>query len=321
MTNTITVIIPTLNRAKSLEKALWSLSKNSELPEKVIVVDAGSNDGTDVVVKKFSQDLEIDFLISEKGLIKQMNFALQKVKTKIFIRTDDDVIFSKNWIKGIKQTFEKNTDALGVTGPTIVPLRFRKNRDLFRVIFSNTIRLKILNYFCDNKIFDIGYFSSCGFFSVGTNFFNSKKKSFQEVEYLEACNYAMKTDLAKTLNGFSSDYGAIGEYNEPDLCFRAKNLEQNGKFYFAPKALLYHCPSVAGFFNSRADYDDRLSNLFKFINRYIIFKKNFNKFKTIQYIILINLFFLLKSVFNLNFRLNFLSRSLKQIIILMGIKN
>ena len=36
-----------------------------------------------------------------------MNYALKKVDTDIFVRTDDDVIFSKNGLKKLKQ-FEKD---------------------------------------------------------------------------------------------------------------------------------------------------------------------------------------------------------------------
>jgi glycosyltransferase involved in cell wall biosynthesis len=313
MKNSITVIIPTFNRGKSLDKALWSLSKNTELPEKVIIVDAGSKDETNEVVKKFQKLLNIEFLVTEKGLIKQMNFALERVSTEIFIRTDDDVIFSKNWIKAIRKEFNINKNVLGVTGPTIVPLKFKKNRDLIRIIFSKNIIFGILNYFCDQKICNIGYFSSCGFFSVGTNFFNSRKRPSQDVDYLEACNFALKTKLAIKLNGFSSDYGTIGEYNEPDLCFRVKNLMPEAIFRFSPQACLYHCPSLSGFFNSRTNYDDRMSNLYTFINKHIIYRKNYNKLKTIQYIFLINLFFFVKSTVNLNFKYKFLIRSIQQI--------
>ena len=313
--NSITVIIPTFNRALSLKRCLWSLSKNIEKPKKVLVVDAGSTDDTNKIVDTFRNELNIDIIITEKGLIKQMNYALKKVDTDIFVRTDDDVIFSKKWIKEIKNEFEKDPKIVGVTGPTIVPMQFKKNRDLFRVIFKKGFKYNLLNYFCDFKMEEIGYFSSCGFFSVGTNFFSSKNKPRKEVEYLEACNYAMKTKYALEVGGFSNNYGEIGEYNEPDLCFRIKNFYKNEvKYFFSPKVVLYHCPSVSGFFKSRINYTDRLDNLYKFINKFIIFRKNYNKYKTIQYLFLVNSFFFIKTILNLRFNYFFIIKFCRQII-------
>lgn len=320
MINDVTVIIPTYNRANTLNKCLWSLSKNTFLPEKVLIVDANSTDNTLEIVKNYKNKLNIEILKSEKGLIKQMNNALKKVETEIFIRTDDDVIFSKNWILSIKETFYDDPNIVGVTGPTIIPRKYKNNRDLLRSIFNKNLKYYLLNFFCDYRLREVGYFSSCGFFSVGTNFFESKKLPKQKVEYLEACNYAMRVFYAKDLGGFSDKYGAIGEYNEPDLCFRILEKHEQAKYIYNPESVLYHCPSVQGFFSSRIDYKERLSNFFLFMNNHIIKKKNFNKFKSIIYIIIVNFFFVLKSTINLKFRYNFIIISLKQILYLIHAK-
>jgi glycosyltransferase involved in cell wall biosynthesis len=59
---TISVVIPTFNRAVLLERALESVAQQSVVPDEVIVSDDGSTDGTESVVKRYENRLSIEYM-------------------------------------------------------------------------------------------------------------------------------------------------------------------------------------------------------------------------------------------------------------------
>lgn len=291
----IEIIIPTKDRALSLDKALRSLVKQTRLPDLVTVVDGGSVDETHKIVESYAKSLNIRLLISEPGLIKQMNYAVERAIGDIVVRTDDDVIFSEFWVSEIYTTM-CDPSILGVTGPTVVPKEFRSNRDLFRMMFNTgliaTLKRSFYNYFCDGKMWAVGHWSSCGVFSVGSNIDSCISNDVHEVQYLEACNYSVRLSILKEVGGFDPIYSGIGEYHEPDACFRMKYAYPDKKFIFNPKVFLNHCPSLKGFFNERSLIYPRVENYINFINKHkskgLV---NFSKFKFVLYLSTIAIFF------------------------------
>jgi GT2 family glycosyltransferase len=224
-----------------------------------------------------------------------MNFALSQSDADIVIRTDDDVIFSPKYVEGILEAF-MNPSVLGVTGPTVIPPEFQANRDLMRLIFVpgllNYFKRNIYNFLCDGKMYEIGYFSSFGVFSIGTNLPSSINKEMQEVAYLEACNFALRRKQLISVGGFSVGFGDIGEYHEPDTCFLIKRAFKTGIFVFSPQAALYHCPSMKGVFSSRFKISPRVKNYCEFIRRNRKDALRHVKiYKSVAYLVLIILFF------------------------------
>src|SRR5690606_16797648 len=89
MQHTISIIIPILNEAETIEKLLNYLIKNSATKNiaEIIVVDGGSCDGSVDIVKQFENT---SLLISEKGRAKQMNLGAKNAKGNIlyFLHAD-----------------------------------------------------------------------------------------------------------------------------------------------------------------------------------------------------------------------------------------
>lgn len=291
----IEVIIPTKDRCESIRIALESLTRQSRLPDIVTIVDGGSTDQTLKVVNSFVDKLNIRFLETAPGLIHQMNYALSKAEGDVVVRTDDDVIFGTTWIEGIYESM-LDSNTLGVTGPTVVPLEFQKNRDLFRMVFSTSlfsfIQRSIYQFLCDGKMMAVGYWSSAGVFSIGSNLSNCIPPEEVQVTNLEACNFSVRLEHLKAIGGFDPSYIGIGEYHEPDACFKIQNLFPKKKMVFNPKASLNHCPSVKGFFTDRAILAPRIHNYLNFIKNY----KNtnlpfFSNFKFVVYLFLVIVFF------------------------------
>jgi len=91
--NRISIIIPTLNEAVNIERLLLHLLYNSSEKNisEIIVIDCGSNDGTQNIVTDFSKKNKlVKLLISERGRAKQMNLGAKIASENIlyFLHAD-----------------------------------------------------------------------------------------------------------------------------------------------------------------------------------------------------------------------------------------
>ena len=86
----ISIIIPILNEAETIEKLLFHLIDNASLENisEIIVVDGGSTDGSQNIIKNLG--LNITLLNSAKGRAKQMNIGAKASKGDIlyFLHAD-----------------------------------------------------------------------------------------------------------------------------------------------------------------------------------------------------------------------------------------
>lgn len=299
----VSIFVPTGNRALSLDKTLQSLTKQTYKNFEVIVVDYKSSDNTEAVIKKYSKKLRIKVLRQKtKGLAKAANQALKQARGKIFIRTDDDVIMSKGWLLAIFDTFSKNKDVGGVTGPTVIPVAFRKNRDLFIIeerfkkgnVFWKLIGHLYFGYFLEGQPRQVSHWFESGAFGLGSNFPEVKKEKPHEVTNLEACNFSVRTSLLKKVGGFDTFYSGVGEYHEPDAAFKIKKLGY--KLVFNPKASLNHCPSTQGFFNDRPESFSRMVNFIVFYRRHIKLDSLRKFFHFIPYLLFLNSYYIYTAI-------------------------
>jgi len=299
----VSIFIPTGNRASSLDKVLQSLTKQSYKKFEVIIVDYKSTDGTPQIINKYKTRLIIKVIQQKtKGLAKAANLALRQAKGKIFIRTDDDVVMSKHWLKAIWNTFAKDRKVGGVTGPTVIPAKFRKNRDLFIIeerFKKGNFLWKILgklyfDFFMDGEPRRVSHWFDSGAFSLGSNFSSSKNEPIHEVSNLEACNFSVRTYLLRKVKGFDVSYGGVGEYHEADAAFRIRKLGY--KLIFNPKAFLNHCPSKSGFFNDRPNSYSRMINFVVFYRRNIQLNsvRKFTRF--LPYLVFLNAYYIYTAI-------------------------
>ncbi|SRX54357.1 TIGR04283 family arsenosugar biosynthesis glycosyltransferase [Aequorivita sp. CIP111184] len=101
----ISIVIPVLNEAATIEKLLTHLSENiSEENElEIILVDGGSIDGTPKIIKEFSesQSISVQLTTSEKGRAKQMNKGASVTSGRILYFLHADSFPPKNFDKYI----------------------------------------------------------------------------------------------------------------------------------------------------------------------------------------------------------------------------
>lgn len=105
------VIIPTYNRPGDLYKCLESIRRQSLLPDELIVVDDGNLDHL-----PFWEALKIAGVHciyrqkQEKGLTRSRNLGVALSSGDILIFFDDDVVLTQDYIKEIKDTYERSPD-------------------------------------------------------------------------------------------------------------------------------------------------------------------------------------------------------------------
>lgn len=116
----ISVIVPTYNRSRLLERCLRSLLDQGyprELYE-IIVVDDGSPDNTEAMVRENFEGKVIYLRQENGGPAKARNTGLAKAGGRICAFTDDDCVLDRNWLACIRETFDKNPLAHCVNGDT-----------------------------------------------------------------------------------------------------------------------------------------------------------------------------------------------------------
>ena len=116
------IIIPTYNRVKILERCLQCICEleNPDEDWEVLVLNNNSSDNTAEVVKSYKNRLPHlrYFHTSDMGLHVGRNLGLQKAEGDILCFIDDDSFVSKSWVEGIEKAFN-SPNTLLVGGPCL----------------------------------------------------------------------------------------------------------------------------------------------------------------------------------------------------------
>ena len=111
----ISIITPTFNRKKYLEKLFCSLEEQTSKKFKWIIVDDGSTDNTKEVITEFlekqERGFEIQYIYKENGgKHTALNKAMEFVNTELVFIVDSDDYLPKNSIHIIEKYYEKFND-------------------------------------------------------------------------------------------------------------------------------------------------------------------------------------------------------------------
>ena len=113
----VSIVICTYNRKKLLEQCVDSILAMSypKSNYEIIIVDGGSNDGTEKIQQLFPQ---IRFVVEKQfGLAHARNKGAELSRGSIVAYTDDDCIVDKNWLEHLIIGFQKFPNVAGVGGP------------------------------------------------------------------------------------------------------------------------------------------------------------------------------------------------------------
>ena len=160
----VSVIIPTYNRADKIEKSITSVINQTYKDIEIIVVDDGSTDSTEKVVKKIN-DTRINYVKQKNsGACIARNYGIELSKGEYIAFHDSDDVWHINKL-------EKQLKIIETTGADLVcckMLRIKKNNK------KKTYPSKLKEGFLNNN---------ANLFGIGTQTLLAKSKVFKNIMF------------------------------------------------------------------------------------------------------------------------------------------
>jgi len=106
----LSLIIPTYNRPHDIARLLRNLNLQIRKPDEVIIVDASETTETKVFVESSLEEFAfpVHYYSHEKGLTRQRNFGVEKARHDIIGFSDDDTIYSTDFMTRILAVFDND---------------------------------------------------------------------------------------------------------------------------------------------------------------------------------------------------------------------
>ena len=152
----ISVIIPTYNEEKNIEKCLKSFYEQT-LPKEsfeIIVVDGNSNDHTIEIAQKYADKVAIQL---SEGVGGARNDGAKIAKGEIIASTDADCVPHREWLEKIQARFEEK-NVVAVTGflkPSDFDGMNKYEVKIYKILFGiSNVFLFLLS--------KMGYYHLCG---------------------------------------------------------------------------------------------------------------------------------------------------------------
>lgn len=138
----ISIIIPTLNSAKTIGKTLQSVLKQTFRNFEIIILDSFSNDNTIDIVKKFkSKKIKIFFISKKKKLSDIRFYGVLKSKGEFICFLDSDDYWHKNKLKLQYSFLKENNFFASSTNFSLV-----KNKKFKTFYYKEKIKFNDLLY-------------------------------------------------------------------------------------------------------------------------------------------------------------------------------
>lgn len=120
----VSVLIPSYNRALLIGHVLEALQRQSYSNFEVIVVLKPSGDGTEEVLKKFEKTLNVSLIIQEEGYVTDaLNLGLEHAKGAIVAFLDDDAIPHEDWLQKLLDAYSDS--GIGGVAGNVIPAVFK----------------------------------------------------------------------------------------------------------------------------------------------------------------------------------------------------
>lgn len=191
---TVSIIISTYNRARSLSNTLLSLRYLNFKHFEVIVVNGPSNDETPDVLKKYKNDIKIGHC-PERNLSASRNIGIFMAQGDIVAFIDDDGIPEPEWLDDLVEAYD--TDEVGGVGG---------------LVYDHTgYNLQYKYSVCDrfgNTHYDLK--------ENPTSFYNLPFG--EHIVYLQGTNCSFRRDALLQIGGFDEQYDYY--LDETDVCLR-----------------------------------------------------------------------------------------------------
>jgi glycosyltransferase involved in cell wall biosynthesis len=176
----VSIIIPTYNSEKTVEKCLLSLSEQTHPPCEIIVIDGGSEDSTIEILKKFG---DIKLIINKKSNKpgSSRNLGSESAKGEIILFIDSDCIADQRVVEYHVKCYRKRDDIIGVKGAV---------RSMAKCHISDFVQKQLMASQWTNLNSD----GTMRLFHAGTNF-SIYKKVFLSKKFIEELVSCEDTEL------------------------------------------------------------------------------------------------------------------------------
>lgn len=128
--NSVAVVVPAYNAARTISQALRSVLSQSHIADEVIIVDDGSSDGTDGVVRQFGSSVRL-VRQQNAGSSAARNHGVEEARSKWIAFLDADDFWLPGRLEKQLQLVDKNPNLKWVAG------RYERCRGSTRVGLSN----------------------------------------------------------------------------------------------------------------------------------------------------------------------------------------
>jgi glycosyltransferase involved in cell wall biosynthesis len=199
----VSVIIPSYNSEKTIEKCLSSLQKqNYEGVFEVILVDS-SEDGTSAIVKNLFPNVNVIWLNKKTDPGTARNLGIEKAKGEILLFLDSDCYVQPDWMSKMVKTHQEQPD-LSAVGGAVIPEYSNKNS----VIYA-------------------------GYMAEFREFIPQHKKKY--IRHIPTMNISYKKKIFSEYGYFDSRF-----YPQEDLIFNYRLSGNGEKILFDPTIVVTH---------------------------------------------------------------------------------
>lgn len=198
------VIIPCYNSSKTIKNLLKALYNQTKKAKEIIIVDDGSTDNIESIIKNEQKNRKNLVYIKQKnsGPAKARNTGAKRATTEILVFTDSDCVPEKNWLEEMIKPFE-NKEVGGVQGAY-------KTKQ--KEIIARFVQIEIEERY-------------------------ERMKHSKNIDWIGSYSAAFKRKEFLSLGGYDESF-PIASGEDPEFSFR---LAKSGrKLIFNPNAIVYH---------------------------------------------------------------------------------
>jgi glycosyltransferase involved in cell wall biosynthesis len=236
---TISVVIPTMNRAQDLKNALESIMRQTMLPTEVIVVDQSVDGRTKQVISEMAARytaIHFEYAYQkEKSTVKARNRGIALAKSDVVCFIDDDIVLFEDYFEQINRYFEENPAVGGLMGNVVVD---RELKGLKWELRKFMLRLFLINNF-DAKMTVSGF---------GYPVYEREVHVPMRVELLSGYSMNFRRHLLEN-EKFDEWFSGYSYREDVDLSYR---LSRKTKLMIVPQVRFYHRSSSANRLNLEA---------------------------------------------------------------------
>lgn len=149
----VTIFTPAYNRAYTLPKLYQSLCNQTSKDFEWLIIDDGSTDGTNILVKSYIEEnrIRIRYIkLANGGKHRAINIGLKEAEGKLFFIVDSDdslTDFAVDWILKIAKDIMQDDTFVGISGTRIYPNGHKiGGDDDFGTIDANAIDIRTKHF-------------------------------------------------------------------------------------------------------------------------------------------------------------------------------